>query len=222
MSSYKSKWVDGNAEYGVAMTRLWPTFLIPALMGPTTMLRTSIMESDPSLIDRVLPSQRFLALLGWWRRANLGRDLEPLDLWPRVEQACQDLFGWSVVESMEIDVAAHAEMVDRLAAQGVTPATYHGLLDARFLLNRRKEALRILLDRPMTIVDPLAYGAAHEARREFTPDWMLLHRSGFRDDAIPSEMSPLDSLLVGPSAPLYVGPSVEDADARAFAAEDEI
>lgn len=204
-----------DVETRVAFTRLWPTFLVAALMGDFRRWRLSDLDADPGLESRILPAFRLAQLLMWAERRDL-RDVEdPIEAWPVVQEACQELFGSSVVESMEAEIDW---MEGALPDPPEEAMEWNAWSELTFLVRQRRRVLEQLKADPMSLLDPIRAPAS-----DFTlvPDFMLFHGRGF--DEIPPGLEPLAGYLFGGDGPpLLLRPTPQDDFQRGFQDQDEL
>lgn len=212
---------EGN-DWPVAYTRLWPSVLVPALMGDYWDFTRATEASEPDLLNRVLPSRRLARLFEWLAERKGPLPTEPTDLWALVNNvACPELFGRTAVASMAMDVETNAQKVlERANSSVMTPP----LAELMSHLGFRKRLLEILEQDPAGLIDPRAYWSnLNFDWPRMSADWMLYDANGFGDhggDLVPCNRGPFSEQVDG--RPRFLKPAMAVSGAAEFQELDEI
>jgi hypothetical protein len=159
---------------------LWPAFLVASLMGNFDDLRPTKVADDPDLPDRILPSRRFMAIMGWLIQRSV-KPSSPKDAWEAVNEACASLFGRTVTESMaqEID-ALEARAKLQMPSAGERVLWSLGALELLAHLRQRRRVLTLLENDPMKYIDPAEYWMMPPGDVRLIPEYILVNRNGFQ------------------------------------------
>lgn len=170
-----------NDREGALETRLWPTLLVASLMGCFTDLRSADIAADPTVYERVLPSQRFMRLVTWLQGAIRGRLTEPGEAWQLVNEGCTQLFGETVIESLnreisQIEARLHAQL--EVVRGGSYPTWAIEMYS--HAAARKRLAVSFTAD-PLSYLDPRRYWSDEGMKLHMTPDYLLVRREGFTE-----------------------------------------
>lgn len=212
--------LNPDLGYPVAYTRLWPAVLVASLMGEYHLFTRARTESDPHILDHILPSRRFARIMNWLaERPQLPT--EPLDLWAEVNQACVELFGVTVPNAMLRDLD-HFEAKVRETVSG----NEIGLTQAELLshLRIRRRLHDVLTSNPLSLIDPPTYWEQRSTTwPRMAADWFLYRPDGF--DVIPPEHGRFESDLFRADTdgrPQFLKPNLPTEFARTLAFHDEV
>ena len=214
--------VGPRPQGNVAYSRLWPPFLVASLMGEfSRLVSTPAHELSMSLYENVLPSHRLAAIMVWCESRRLDHLVDPLEAWDILNSACKELFGATVLESMEADISFSlnlcAPVLHQLRSDPSTPI-HSGLRDAIGRIFTRQQYLEVLRSDPGRLIDPGL--ANHQVLAR--PDHILYRLDGFESviDGYEELRSPPFARKEGDV--LFLRPMARDADTAALLDDDEM
>ncbi|GAA2736411.1 hypothetical protein GCM10009867_21040 [Pedococcus aerophilus] len=207
-------------DHQAVSTRIWGPFLLAAMMGKFSRLFAKELNAEPKLFGEIMPAGRLHAILNYAHQKRV-RDLDDPDLaWDIVNDACLDLYGESVLESLSADIEFWEKRL------------MHGLQDIESLnpfmlgliahLETRKSVAARFAENPSSLYDPIEYWDKSQVGAHVLPEFMLASSAGF--ESIPDGYIQTSSMFY--SSPdgdraNFIKPRVASAQHRELQAADE-
>jgi hypothetical protein len=206
-------------------TRLWPTVLIASLMGKFTDLTVAKLAVNSKIYDNVLPSRRFLQIMLWLRKKRHGAISTPETAWEAVNEACMNLFGATIIESMSQELeACEAKVSQQLPGPLGEKVMDYTTLETLTHFRERRRLLALFESDPLKFTDPVEYwetGIVHEAA--LVPEYFIVNREGF--PRIPPGHGLFKTYMYQGTKggkPIFVKPHAAFQDQDEMQAEDEL
>jgi len=155
-------------------------------------------DDHERLLDRTLPSRRFIAFAEWIKARSWG-SITPGSFWEAINEASDELFGVSVVDAMDRQISsAERKVSSALEMIAPTQSVHPSVIAIAAHVQQRRRLHGLLSAAPLRLLDPHEYWAdLGNSEVRMPADWFLTSKSGFDD--VPMGLVEFQSPMYKPS-----------------------